>query len=122
MHHEISMFNQVSGRFSFFSLYEREVWYYKKANNDLIQRAMCEFNCEKAFGNKNINEKLSIINTINNVLSNLTSNEIITCDDRNSLWFNDEIENLPKRKLFFTNFILLATKILVNSKPLNPFN
>lgn len=83
---------------------------------------MCEFNWEKAFGNKNINEKLSIISTINSMLSNLTPNEIITCDDRNSLWFNDEIENLPKRKLFFTNFILLATKILINSRPLNPFN
>ena len=52
--------------------YEHGVWHYKKANVDLIQRAMYEFNWGRTFDNKNINEKASILNnTINNVLSNL---------------------------------------------------
>ena len=51
---------------------ELTVWHYKKANVDLIQRAICEFNFEKSFDNKNINEKVSILNNIiNTFLSNL---------------------------------------------------
>ena len=71
---------------------------------------MCEFNWEKAFGNKNVNEKVSIINTINNVLSNFTPNETITCDDRNPLWFNKEIENLIKKKNILCKLYLTSDK------------
>ena len=49
--------------------YEREIWHYKKANIDLIQQEIREFNWSWAFHRKNINEKVSILNnTINNVL------------------------------------------------------
>lgn len=69
---------------------------------------------EKAFDDKNINEKVSIfINTINNFLSNFIPHEIITCDDRNPPWFINEIEKL-KRKSFFTNCTLPVTEILLN--------
>ena len=50
--------------------YEHEIWHYKKANIDLIQQAIREFNWKRAFHGMNINEKVSILNnTINNVLS-----------------------------------------------------
>ena len=59
------------------SPYEREICHYKKANIDLIQQAIHEFNWERAFHRININEKVHIlINTINNVLSNLIPHEI----------------------------------------------
>ena len=65
------------------SHYERDIWHYKKANSDLIQQVIGEFNCERAFHRKNINDKVSILNnTINNVLSNFIPQETITCDDK----------------------------------------
>ena len=37
-------------------LYEREIWHYKKSETDLIQQAIREFNWQRAFHRKNINE------------------------------------------------------------------
>ena len=82
--------------------YEREIWHYKKANSDLIQQVIGEFNWERAFHRKNINEKVSILNnTINNVLSNFIPHETITCDDKKPPWFNKNIMNLIKNKNIF---------------------
>ena len=82
--------------------YKREIWHYKKANIDLIQQAIREFNWERPFHRKNINEKVSILNnTINNVLSNFISLEIITCDDKKPPWFNKNIIKLIKNKNIF---------------------
>ena len=54
-----------------------------------------EFNWERAFHRKNINEKVTILNnTINNVLSNFIPHDIIT-------WFNKIIINLIKNKNIF---------------------
>ena len=84
------------------SSYEREICHYKKANIDLIQQAIRELNWERAFHRKNINEKVYIlINTINNVLSNLIPHETITCDDEKPPWFNKNIINLIKDKNIF---------------------
>ena len=81
---------------------KREIWHYKKANSDLIQQVIGEFNWERAFHRKNINEKVSILNnTINNVLSNFISHETITCDDKKPPWFNKNIMNLIKNKNIF---------------------
>ena len=61
-----------------------------------------EFNWERAFHRKNINEKVSILNnTINNVLPNLIPHETITCDDKKPPWFNKNIINLIKNKNIF---------------------
>ena len=69
--------------------YEREIWHYKNANIDLIQQVLCDFNWERAFHRKNINEEVSILNnTINNVLSNFVPHETITCDDKKPPGFN----------------------------------
>ena len=82
--------------------FEREIWHYKKANIDLIQQAIREFNWERAFHKENINKKVSILNnTINNVLSNFIPHEIITCDNKKSPWFNKNIINLIKNKNIF---------------------
>ena len=82
--------------------YEREIWHYKNANIDLIQQAIRDFNWERAFHTKNINEKVPILNnTINNVLSNFIPQENITCAYKKLPWFNKNIINLIKNKNFF---------------------
>ena len=41
--------------------YERVVWHYQDANNDLIQRSMSHFNWEITFSNKGVNNQISIL-------------------------------------------------------------
>ena len=54
--------------------YERVVWHYQDANNDLIQRSISQFNWERAFSNKGVNKQISIFNeTILNIMTNLRS-------------------------------------------------
>ena len=69
--------------------YSREVWHYKEANTDLIRKTISNFNWEKALYNTNVNKEVSIFNeTILNVLSNFILHETLTCDDKDSPWFN----------------------------------
>ena len=78
-HHQI-----VFAKFSLISYsppYAREVWHYRKANIDLIRRAISNFNWEKHFYNTIVNKKVSVFNeTILNVLSNYITHETLTCD------------------------------------------
>ena len=71
------------------SPYEREIWHYQHANVDQIQRAIELFSLENSFRNLDINEMVSLFNkTIKNILSNYIHHETITCDDKDSSWFN----------------------------------
>ena len=42
--------------------YERVVWHYQDANNDLIQWSISQFNWERALSNKGVNKQISIFN------------------------------------------------------------
>ena len=64
----------------------REVWHYNDANTELIRRAVDQFNWQKAFLNKNVNEKVNIFNeTILNILRNFIPHETVLCDDRSTM-------------------------------------
>ena len=96
------MFSRFNVKISYPFLYEREIWHCKKANIDLIQQAVHEFNWERAFHRKNINEEVSILNnTSNDVISNFIPHETITCDDKKPPWFDKNIINLIKNKNIF---------------------
>ena len=63
--------------------YNREVWPYKDSNDDLFRRAINQFNLERAFENKNLDEKFLTFNkTVLNILSNFIPHELIVCDDK----------------------------------------
>ena len=80
--------------------YYREVWHYNDANTELIRRAVDQFNWQKAFLNKNINEKVNIFNeTILNILRNFIPHETVLCDDRDPSWFNNKIKSLIHEKI-----------------------
>ena len=79
--------------------YLREVWQYREANADFINRAINNFNWEKAFSNTDINEKVSLFNkTMLNVLNNCIPHKTIICNDKESPWFNSLIKSLIKNK------------------------
>ena len=49
--------------------YYRKLWDYKKVNTEAIQRAISAFNSDMAFQNKDINEKIKILNeTLLNII------------------------------------------------------
>ena len=77
--------------------YTREVWHYKDSNVDLIRRSINEFDWDRAFANKHVDEKVLIFNkTVLNILSNFIPHEVIVCDDKDPPWFNGKINTKVK--------------------------
>ena len=80
--------------------YTRHVWHYEDSNDDLIRTAINQFNWEKAFENKNVDEKVLTFNkTVLNILSNFIPHELIVCDDKDSPWLNTKIKSLIHEKI-----------------------
>ena len=77
--------------------YTREVWHYQDSNADLNRRSINEFDLDRAFVNKQVNEKVLIFNKT--VLSNFIPHEVIVCDDKDPPWFNGKIKSLINEKL-----------------------
>ena len=82
--------------------YAREVRDYGKAQTDLINRAIDQFEWCNLFLDININEQVTLFNrTILNIFHNVIPNKIILCDDRDPPWMNDKIKHLERKKLYF---------------------
>ena len=59
-----------------------------------------EFDWDRAFANKHVDEKVLIFNkTILNILSNFIPHGVIVCDDKGPPWFNGKIKSLINEKL-----------------------
>ena len=86
---------------------ERVMQSYKNANATLISRAIHEFYWENLFFVKNVHGKLNLFNNIvMNIFKNYIPNKIITCNDKDLLWINDEVKNLIKlQKVILNNYI-----------------
>ena len=79
--------------------YAREVWDYGKAQTDLINRAIDQFDWINLFLDKSINEQVILFNrTTLNIFHNFISNKIILCDDRDPPWMNEKIKHLINKK------------------------
>ena len=71
----------------------------KKANLELIQRAINEFDWTRALSNVSIDKKVCYFTeTLINIIHNFTPHERIVCDNRDPPWMNDEIKNLINEK------------------------
>ena len=101
-HHQL-VFAKFNVSIYYLPLYERTVWYYNKANTDLIWRAIGMFDWDKALRFNDADKQVAIFSdTLMNIMQNFIPNEIIICDDRDPLWINQEIKQL-NRKTNFTN-------------------
>ena len=79
--------------------YERTVWFYEKANPQLMRRAINEFDWTRALSNVSIDKKVCYFTeTLLNIIHNFIPHERIFCDDRDSPWMNGEIKNLTNEK------------------------
>ena len=79
--------------------YEREIWYYQKANTDQIRKAIEQFSWDRSLKNLDINEMVFLFNRIiKNIISNYIPHEIIICDDRDPPWINNRVKELINEK------------------------
>ena len=77
--------------------YYRKLWDYKKT--EAIQRAISAFNCDMAFQNKDIMDKIKILSdTLLNTFNNFISNKISKFDYKKLVWMNKEITLLLKKR------------------------
>ena len=74
--------------------YERTVWYYNRANADLIRRAIDLFDLKKPLRINDVDKQVAIFSgTLMNIMQNFVPNETIICDDRDPPWMNKEINS-----------------------------
>ena len=93
-HHQI-----VFAKFNLFIFYpppyERTVWYYERANTELIRRAIDQFDWLRVLSNVNVDEKdYFFTKTLFHIIHNFIPHETIVCDNRYPPWINNEIKKL----------------------------
>ena len=94
--------------------YERTVWYYNRANADLIRRAIDLFDWDKALRFNDVDKQVAIFNdTLMNIMENFVPNETIICDDRDPPWTNKEIKQLIEQKNEFYKRFIRSNKTLL---------
>ena len=84
----------ISANISLPPSYSREVWDYKNANVEEIQKPTSLFNWEKAFENLSIDEKVGLLNNILlNLFRNFILNKIVKCSYKHFSWMIEQILN-----------------------------
>ena len=84
----------ISANISLPPSYSREVWDYKNANVEEIQKPTSLFNWEKAFENLSIDEKVGLLNNILlNLFRNFILNKIVKCSYKHFSWMIKQILN-----------------------------
>ena len=87
--------------------YKREVWHNKLENSECIQRAIANYDCEKAFYNIYVNKKVLLFNeTVLNIIRNFIPHEAVTFDDRDPPWIISRIKKtINDKNLAFKRFV-----------------
>ena len=90
--------------------YERTVWYYNRANADLIRKAVNLFDWDKALRINDMDKQVALFsNILMNIMQNFLPNETIICDPRDAPCINKEIKQLTEQKYqFYKRFIRTA--------------
>ena len=79
--------------------YQRTVWFYRKANPELIRRVINEFDWIGVLSNVSVDEKVCYFTeTLLNIIHNFIPRERIVCDYRDSPWINNKIKKLISEK------------------------
>ena len=84
-------------------MYERLIWDYKNADILSINCAIDIFDWGNSFEGKNVYEQVHFFNkTVLNIFHNYITNKTILCNEKDPLWFNNEIRKIltMKNKIF----------------------
>ena len=80
--------------------YTREIWDYGKAQFDLINKTIENFDWNKLFSGQDIHNQVNLFDTtILNIFRNFIPNKVILCDDKEPPWVNEEVRLLIKQKM-----------------------
>ena len=98
-HHQI-IYSKLNLRIEYPPPYIRKIWDYNRSETDSINRSIEIFDWSSLFSGKNVHEQeVELFNkTLLNIFHNFVPDKIISCDDKDPPWMNDEIKNLIKRK------------------------
>ena len=111
-HHQI-VYAKIYFKVYYPPSYNREIWHYKDAQVDLIQRSIENFDWRRALMNLGINEQVDVLNTtLFNIFRNFIPHEIIKCSSKDPPWINKHIKCALRRKNRFIlgNLFLVAKK------------
>ena len=103
-HHQI--FSKLNLNVVYPPPYQHLIWDYKKANFDCIRKFLISIDWDFVLSNKNVHQKAQYLNKVSmNVFSYYIPNQLITIDDKDPPWMNDEIKNkIKKRDIFINNW------------------
>ena len=103
--------------------YERTVWYYERANTELIRRATDQFDWLRALSNVNVDEKVYFFTkTLLNIIQNFIPHETIICDDRDPPQINKEIKELMTEKNLAFKSYCCSNKNMFLLEKLKPYS
>ena len=75
--------------------YKGTVWYYEKADTELIRRAIDQFYWLKVLSKVNIEEKVwYVTNSLFNIIHKFIPHETVVSDDKDLSWINKVIKKL----------------------------
>ena len=92
-HHQI-MYCKLDLKLAYPPPYQRHVWDFKRANIDLIRKAVKMVDWHFMFMNKTVHEQVTVFNTILiNIFSNYIPNKYIIIDDIDPPWMTKAIKD-----------------------------
>ena len=94
--------------------YQRLVWDYKNANTNSIQKALKMIDWNKLFSNANVEKQVNILNHILlNIFSNFVRSRVITIDNRDPPWINEEIKcKIKSKNKTFQQYLKKGRKVI----------
>ena len=116
-HHQI-VFAKFSLSIFYPPLYERTVWYYERANTELIRKAIDQSDWLRALSNVNVDENVYFFTkTLLNIIQNFIPHETIICGDSDPPWINKEIKKLMiEKNLAFKSYCCSNRNIFLLEK------
>ena len=110
--HHLIIYSKLNLKIEYYPPYIGKIWNYKRAETDLIDRAIenCDWpslidraieNCDwlSLFLGKNVHQQVEIFHkTLLNIFHNYIPNKFISCDEKEPPWINEKIKSLIYRK------------------------
>ena len=91
-HHNI-IYGKINIRVPLPQTYMRVVWDYEKANIENTEKSISNFDCNKAFENLSVDEKVDFLNkTLLNIFRKYIPNKKIKCDYQQPQWMTGKIK------------------------------
>ena len=101
-HHNI-VYGKIDFKIPILTPYMREIWDYKNASTESIQRSVSSTDWDFLFWGKSINKKVDILNEcLKNIFHNFVPNKVIKCDYRQPPWVTYSIKSKLKESAKLT--------------------